>query len=585
MKMLRQIVGFSRFTLKEAAGRTWLVLLLLLIGSCLESLSLLMTIPLLHMISGSQGVGSAFPSFMPPITLGPLLGAIVLLLLSQSLIARRRIVLMTQTMHSAIDALRMRLFTAIGQGRWSRIAAMRGSDLNHALTADMDRVQLGIFNLMSLGQNIILLAIYGLLSALVSWQMTLFALVVGTAIVAALYPMRRRTARHAQFMAAALRERQHVTSEFIAGMKLARAFNNEASYLGRLDQLLTALRGETVRFARLAANSSIAFQIASSVAGALFIYVAYAYVVLPLPQIVTMLLLFMRLAPRFNAVQETLQQLILTMPAYEHVRQLMERFAADAADEERGGGERVPLLQREIRFEHVCVRHEGQQQDALADLDITLPAGRMTALVGPSGAGKSSIADVLMGLLHPRAGRLLVDGVAIGPGNRRQWRDQIAYVPQDVFLLHDTIAANLRIARAGASEAQIWAALEAANAKSFVEALPSGLETVLGDRGSRLSGGERQRIALARALLRQPRLLVLDEATSALDWNAQSMIRQSIEELRGRMTILAIAHSSSLIAAADHLVHIEQGRVVNAGSAEEHRRQGNEWVRLAIAQN
>jgi len=189
----------------------------------------------------------------------------------------------------------------------------------------------------------------------------------------------------------------------------------------------------------------------------------------------------------------------------------------------------------------------------------------VTALIGPSGSGKSTIADMLLGLLEPTAGRILADGIEINAANRRRWRDQVAYVPQDVFLLHETIAANLRLAAPQASNDDLWKALRSAHAAEFIERLEHQMDTVVGDRGVRLSGGERQRIALARALLRKPSLLILDEATSALDWQNQSLIAKSIDGLRGSMTILTIAHRPSMIAFADWVVAMESGRIVEVG--------------------
>lgn len=565
MNLLRQLRGFASFALRGYAHRAALILALILLGSVVESLSLLTTIPLMRLIGGGTPGGILSAPFLGPISLDTLLVGLLLLILTQALLTRRRTLLMTRTMQEAVDDMRMRLFAAIGQGPWAQISAMRGSDLNHALVADVDRIQLGLFSFMSLGQNIIWLMLYGALSALISWQMTLFAIAVGGLTLAALYPTRRKTARHARFMADALQERQHVTAEFIAGMKLAKAFNGEAFYLDRLARLLTALRTETVKFARLSSNSSALFQLASGTAAALFIYVAYAYVALPLPQLVTMLLLFMRLAPRFNAVQESLQQLILSLPAYENVAGLISHFGAakdDAGDARR---DPIPLLDERISFDRVSFAYPGIAAPAIAALDLELTAGTITALVGPSGCGKSTAADLLMGLLEPSGGHIRIDGVPL-TRHARQWRDQIAYVPQDVFLLHGSIATNLRIAKADASDAEMWAALEWANARSFVAALPAGLDTIVGDRGSRLSGGERQRIALARALLRRPRLLILDEATSALDIAAQAKIEAAIAHLRGHMTILAIAHTPSLVALADRIVHLDRGRIVDIQS-------------------
>ncbi|MFT3966512.1 MAG: ABC transporter ATP-binding protein [Sphingobium sp.] len=583
MKLARRIAAFARFTLDGASRQAWLVLALLIAGSLTESISIVLVIPLLHLIGTGPDAkaGALALPFGMHITLGPVLIGLVGVIVLQSLIAQKRSLLMTRTMQTAIDTMRMTLFTAIGEVRWPLIARMRGSDLNHALTADVDRVQVGIFSLFSLAQNIVLLVIYGCLSALVSWQMTLFALAVGAAVLIALFPLRRVTARHGQHLTEALRERQHVTSEFVAGMKLAKAYNGERLYLGRLDRLLGGLRDEMVRFARLSGAGSAAFQISSGVAGAAFVYVAYSWIELSLPRIVAMFLLLMRLSPRFNAVQEALQQLILSLSAFDQVRGMIDRFRKDRHDAAEGCAAPVPPLRHAISFHNVSFRFDGNAVAALDDASFTLTAGTLTALVGPSGSGKSTTADLLLGLLIPSSGRILIDGTPLSTANHRRWREQVAYVPQDVFLLHDTIAANLRVARAEASPAEMWEALDAA-AAHFVRDLPEGLDTMVGDRGSRLSGGERQRIALARALLRQPNLLILDEATSALDWKTQAAIARSIERLRGRITILAIAHSSSMIASADHIIRLEEGKLVNSTSREALSDNEDGWISKAL---
>jgi ATP-binding cassette subfamily C protein len=267
-------------------------------------------------------------------------------------------------------------------------------------------------------------------------------------------------------------------------------------------------------------------------------------------------------------LQTHLQQVLINLPAFESMRTLQASF--DSQREPTGAGVGVAgklVLERELAIRDLSFSYGGDQgKPVFADLSFVLPAGKVTALIGPSGSGKSTVADILLGLLEPTSGLVLADDVEIGPGNRRRWRDQVAYVPQDVFLLHDTIAANLRLAAPLATDAELWAALRLARAGDFVERLDGRLESVVGDRGARLSGGERQRIALARALLRKPSLLILDEATSALDWQNQSLIASTIADLRGSMTVLTVAHRPSMIAFADWIVAIEDGKIVETGA-------------------
>jgi ATP-binding cassette subfamily C protein len=209
-------------------------------------------------------------------------------------------------------------------------------------------------------------------------------------------------------------------------------------------------------------------------------------------------------------------------------------------------------------------RPDGRPVEVLHGVTLELPARATTALVGPSGAGKTTIADLAVGLLAPASGRVLVDGATLTGGLVARWREAVAMVPQEVFLFHDTIRANLLWARPLASEPDLWRALALASAETFVRRLPSGLDTVAGDRGERLSGGERQRIALARALLRNPALLVLDEATSSLDAGNEAAVLDALATLHGRITILVIAHQHSALRDADQVITVADGRVVSA---------------------
>lgn len=212
------------------------------------------------------------------------------------------------------------------------------------------------------------------------------------------------------------------------------------------------------------------------------------------------------------------------------------------------------------------VVHPGRPRPALDGVTLSLPPGSVTALTGPSGAGKSTLADVLCGLLTPDEGTLRVAGEPVLGAGRRAWREHVAYVQQDPFLFHASIRDNLLWARPGASEAELRACLAAA-AADFALALPDGLDTLVGDRGARLSGGERQRIALARGLLRAPRLLILDEVTSALDAANEATIANAIAALRGRFTIVIIGHRGALSALAERTVRLENGRIVEPANA------------------
>jgi ATP-binding cassette subfamily B protein/subfamily B ATP-binding cassette protein MsbA len=189
----------------------------------------------------------------------------------------------------------------------------------------------------------------------------------------------------------------------------------------------------------------------------------------------------------------------------------------------------------------------------------------MLALVGPSGAGKSSIADLLTGLYAPSSGSIWIDDQPLQQVKLDSWQQRLGVVSQDTFLFNATIAENIAFGTSGASQARIEAACQAAQAAGFIESLPQGYDTLVGERGYRLSGGQRQRLSLARAILRDPELLILDEATSALDSQSERLVQEAIERFERNHTVLVIAHRLSTIVRADQILVLEGGRVVQRG--------------------
>lgn len=249
------------------------------------------------------------------------------------------------------------------------------------------------------------------------------------------------------------------------------------------------------------------------------------------------------------------------LPSYEQLMSLREK----AAEAEEIEGQRIfTRLERGVELKDLDFTYPGRVQ-TLAGLNIYIRKGQMTALVGESGSGKSTVTDLVLGLQIPESGQVLIDGVSLGDWKQNSFRERIGYVPQDPLLFHASIRDNLLWSFEQAKEDDLWGALRLANAEDFVKELPQGIDTLVGDRGVRLSGGERQRIALARALLRRPELLILDEATSSLDSESELLIQQSMEQVARDTTILVVAHRLSTIAKADQVYVMRQGRVVEEG--------------------
>ncbi|TIU50650.1 MAG: ABC transporter ATP-binding protein [Mesorhizobium sp.] len=576
LSLFRDVAAFGAVIAQIGGRRTWTALLFLILGSLTEGISILLLIPLLHLVGrADQDFAVRLPNidfvrWLVPggtLQLTTVLCALVGLVAVQAAFNRFKSVYMARLLFDFINRLRMNLFESIGKARWGVFTRMRGSDLDHALTGDIDRVQGAAFSLLMLVQIAVLLAGYLVISMFISPVMTAFAVVIGIVMFIALQPFRSRATAFGRILTSNRQDQYRTVSEFLGGIKVAKSLNVEASYFAQLQATLEKMKADNIAYVRNSSIGTAVFQVASVVGLSVFIYVALVRFNLSLAEIVVLLLVFMRIAPRFMDMQTQAQQVLINLPAYTAMRSLQARFDAEREPGHvESGDDRKLALDTGLNIRDVSFAYDGGAGKAVvSDVTFGLPAGKVTALIGPSGSGKSTIADMLLGLLEPTAGKILVDGVEVDAGNRRRWRDQVAYVPQDVFLLHDTIAANLRLAAPQASNDELWTALRAAHAGEFVERLDLRLETVVGDRGVRMSGGERQRIALARALLRTPSLLILDEATSALDWQNQSLIAKSIDGLRGSMTILTIAHRPSMIAFADWVVAMEDGRVVEVG--------------------
>ncbi|MFE6649237.1 ABC transporter ATP-binding protein [Nocardioides sp. NPDC057772] len=293
------------------------------------------------------------------------------------------------------------------------------------------------------------------------------------------------------------------------------------------------------------------------------------------------------LSSYFALLTQGLTQLLMLIPVaargVESVRSVAEVLEEpDLEDNE--GRLRVDALRGDLILDHVRHRYPGAEDDALHDLDLTIPAGQTVAFVGSSGSGKSTLLNLVLGFVRPTSGRLLIDGVDAQELDFRTVRRHVSVVPQESVLFEGTIRDNVTYGNPDAPDDVVRAALRDANALDFVEALPDGWDTVVGERGARLSGGQRQRIAIARALVRNPRILLLDEATSALDPESEALVKEALGRLMRGRTTLVVAHRLSTIRQADRIVVLEHGRIVEQGSHDDLLARAGRYAALNATQ-
>jgi ATP-binding cassette subfamily C protein len=278
---------------------------------------------------------------------------------------------------------------------------------------------------------------------------------------------------------------------------------------------------------------------------------------MPLASVLVMVYMISKLLKRIQKVQGLYQHVVTAESAYWSYQ---SKLKGAVEEKESTSGKQQPSLNQSIRLEQIHFAYADQW--ILKDAGFDFPANSFTAIVGPSGVGKTTVVDMVTGLLRPQEGDIFIDNISLDEIDLTHWRQMIGYVPQETMLLHDSVFNNVTFGDRSHKVEDVEAALQAAGAWDFVQDLPEGMFTTVGERGHRLSGGQRQRIAIARALVHKPRLLILDEATTALDPENEAAIIETLRKLRGELTILAISHQPAILGAAERAYRLEDGKSI-----------------------
>jgi ABC-type multidrug transport system fused ATPase/permease subunit len=346
----------------------------------------------------------------------------------------------------------------------------------------------------------------------------------------------------------------HSATGFLGGLKAASAENAQGRFVTEFAKVQAELRRHGLAFVARQARGRLAFGLGSALAGAAVVLAGVATHT-PAGVLITLIVIFARMSGPAQLVQMALQNLFFGLPSYE---------AARALEAELTHAKREPAEARAPpagAIECAGVRYLHPGAGGLIEASVTIAPGEIVGITGPSGSGKTSFVDLLCGLLAPQAGEVRVGGAALDDAGRAGWRACVGYVSQDGFLFHDSIRRNLSWG-AAIDDAAIAEALWVTGADRIVAKLDEGLETVVGERGARLSGGERQRFAIARALLRRPRLLILDEATSAIDVESEAALLDRLAAIVPRPVIVIVAHRAESLARCDRVLAIDSGRLV-----------------------
>ena len=587
------MTAFVRELIRSAGWRFWWTLALIVMLPLTEGVGLALLLPTLETAGldlqnqgqaghlarliwrGFAAVG-AHPGFLA------LLVLYVLVIGLRTVLERNRSVSVWIVQQNFEDSLRRRLYRAIAGADWLFITRSRLADFTHALTAELSRVAECVSSWTMIAGDLVLGTIYLAVAFALSPAITLMVLAAGALLAIAMRGRTRRIERHGAELARITNLLYAVTDEHLQSLKTARTYGaTDRNY-----EIFADISGRIAATNVITAREQVAvggwFEIGAALILVPLLYVSVRVARVPPAELLLLLLMYLRVMPRIQSVHSYYRNFVNALPSFHNVIALEARCLAAA--ETSPAALAAPLFRHQLRLEELSFQYNNDAVPALRAINLTIAAGRITAIVGPSGSGKSTLADLVMGLFPPDSGRITIDGIPLAPGAARAWRERIGYVAAETALFHLSVRDNLLWARPDASEAELLEALRLAAADEFVSALPRGLDTVVGERGAMLSQGERQRIALARAILRHPALLILDEATNSLDYDNEARVLGAIEALPGEVTVLMIAHRLSAIRWADMIYVLEDAAVVESGAwAELNERRDGRFRALCAA--
>ena len=482
------------------------------------------------------------------------------------------------TQLNLVDRLRQRIFEQLQALNLGYFSKTNSGELVNTITGEIGRLQQA-FNLSTfLITKSLTLAVYTILLFRLSWQMTIISVMLFTLLAVGLTNLNRRV-REASFpVSQAYGKFAGTAIEFINGIRTIQAFTTQnferqRYYQASSDIVSTSTKAVvSLAMVRPLAEGAATTILVGMIIVAMTVFVANG--TLQIASLLTFLFILFRLVPAIHEINGNRAFLSSFRGSIENINEVLR---SDNKPYLEDGRVQFSGLQQAIEFVNVDFGYDAEQL-VLHNITLSIKRGQMTALVGASGAGKTTLVDLIPRFYDPTKGKILFDGVDLREFAINSVRQKMAVVSQDTFIFNTSIRNNIAYGTEGADEAAIWEAARLANALEFIKEMPEGFDTQLGDRGVRLSGGQRQRIAIARALLRDPEILILDEATSALDSVSERLIQESLEKLSAGRTVIAIAHRLSTIVRANKVVVLQQGRIVEQGGYQELLlQQGELW--------
>lgn len=549
------------------------VILLGFVSSFLEGFGVALLVPLIaFLMNGSGAPTGALAKFVSALPIG-FLGSwsfkaifilVAILFLAKGAVLFWAGVFRSNTRTRYSKSIRERLYRQMLLSSFSYLRAQKVGNFDHILVSDLkSSAKLFQFSTEVIG-SVANLFSYAAVAFVLSPSIAGVTLVGGALFLLAWNPVFMRMHKHMRTLMRIRTDTAHAIGETLIGIKTIKALAVEKESLSRVRGYFdtTEMIERKKDIVRLGAKLSVEPVSLLFIAGVFA--VSYFYLSFDITTFIPIVYLIQQMFVRISKIQSSLHMVNDTLVPAERVA---EMIAETEANKEPRGGSLPFKLDKEFALSHVQFSYRGEP--VFSDLSFSVKRGEFVGIIGPTGSGKTTMVDLLLRLMEPSHGCVLLDGTDASHFQIADWRKKIMYVPQESFLLNATIADNVRFLQDDISDAAVSEAIARAQLGSLVARVPKGMNTPVGERGAELSGGERQRIAIARALARNPDVLIFDEATSALDFETEASVKSVIDGLKGTVTIIVIAHRISTVLGADRIIALESGQIVEEGSPRE----------------